>query len=133
MFELIDNTADVTIRVAYEDIFDLFNSLTSGFRFLMIEDQELQGNIAETHCYTFDLNEKIYRMAVDLLNSFIFEFDLLHAIPYRCNVSVEQSTVKVLVDFLILENGQTLVNIPKAATYASMGNIAKMVEITLDV
>lgn len=133
MYEILEHSADVRIRVIYNSIEDLFVSLASGFRFLLTENEKLYETSSLVKSYKYDKDSRPYRIAVHYLNDLILEFDLENAIPCDCKIEEKDSTIMINTTFSKIDDGTKLINIPKAATYSSTNEKDGILEITIDV
>ncbi|MGP6207613.1 archease [Cuniculiplasma sp. SKW3] len=133
MYEILEHSADVRIRVSYNSMEDLICSLTSGFKFLLIENEKLNEKRLFIKSYEYNKESMPYRIAVHYLNQMILEFDLENAIPSDCQIEEKDNIIVIKVIFSKITDESKLINIPKAATYSSPNEKDGTLEITIDV
>ncbi len=132
MYEIVEHSADVKIRVFFKSLQELIDSVTSGYRFLLVENATLSGELIVKR-YKFNRESQFYKVVVNYLNELILQFDLKHSIPENCTMIVVNDEIIVDVNFREVRNASVLVNIPKAATYSSLDEKNDQLEITIDV
>lgn len=133
MYTILEHMSDIKLRINYISSEDFIRSLISGYRYLLIEEVQVKCPERYIISYTYNENNDMQKLGVNLLNKLIYIFDQDHAIPVSVDILNEDKQVKINIEFCPFEDQANLINIPKAATFSGNQTVEGVLDIVIDV